>query len=97
MLTDNRHLFPLDTTTTPDATAHSNGEALPFGLKCAVSADTIDVDLPSISYDPTRQIAVIIDGDDVLPAMRHTSTNTKTTTASQDRKGNDSDSDATGT
>lgn len=96
MLTDNHHLFPLDTTTIPNPTAH-HGEALPFGIKCAVSADTIDVDLPSISYDPTRQIAVILDGDDVLPAMRHTSTNTKTTTASQDRKGNDSDSDATGT
>jgi putative ATP-grasp target RiPP len=95
MLTDNRYLFPLDRTTT-DSAAHDD-EALPFGIKCAVSADTIDVDLPSVSYDSTRQIAVIIDGDDILPAMRHTSTRTKTTTASQDRKGNDSDTDATGT
>jgi putative ATP-grasp target RiPP len=97
MLTEHRHLFPLDATTILDTSAHPDGGAVPFGLKCAVGADTIDVDLPSISYDPDRQIAVIVDGDDVLPAMRHTSTNTKTTTASQDRKGNDSDSDATGT
>jgi putative ATP-grasp target RiPP len=96
MLTDTRHLFPLDATTS-DPASWPEDEVLPFGLKCAVSADTIDVDLPSIGYDPARQIAVINDGTDILPAMRHTSTNTKTTTASQDRKGNDSDSDSTGT
>jgi putative ATP-grasp target RiPP len=98
MLTDPRHLFPLDTTVPdPDPATRPENGVLPFGLKRAVRADTIDVDLPSISYDPARQIAVITDGDDVLPAMHHTSTNTKTSTASQDRKGNDSDSDSTGT
>jgi putative ATP-grasp target RiPP len=71
---------------------------VPFGLKYAVTpASTVDIDLPSISYDPARQVAVITDGDTILPAMRHTSTHTSTSTASQDRNGNDSDSDSSGT
>jgi putative ATP-grasp target RiPP len=98
MLTEPRHLFPLDADlTSTDAVESTEDTDLPLGLKYATRpATTVDVDFPAISYDPDRQIAVVTDGDTVLPAMRHTSTQTKTTTASQDRKGNDSDSDSTG-
>jgi putative ATP-grasp target RiPP len=89
MLTEPRHLFPLDGTgASTDAALTTGSASVPFGLKYAVApAETVDVDLPSISYDPDRQIAVVSDGDATVPAMKHTSTNTKTTTASQDRKG----------
>jgi putative ATP-grasp target RiPP len=99
MLTEPRHLLPLDAGPTPAEPAqHADGAVVPFGMKYAlIPAPTVEVDLPSISYDADRQIAIVAEGDATVPAMRHTSTQTKTTTASQDRKGNDSDSDSTGT
>src|SRR4051812_6054312 len=99
MLTEPRHLLPLDADLTPARPAQpADGAVVPFGMKCAVTpAAIVEVDLPSINYDVDRQIAVVAEGDATVPAMRHTSTNTKTTTASQDRRGNDSDSDSDST
>jgi putative ATP-grasp target RiPP len=98
MLTEPRHLLPLDAGLTPAEPPHqADGAVVPFGMKYAlIPAATVEVDLPSISYDPDRQIAVVSDGDATVPAMKHTSTKTKTSTASSDRKGNDSDTDSTG-
>jgi putative ATP-grasp target RiPP len=74
---------------------------VPFGLRYAEPTPPsarVDVDFSKISYDPVRQIAVVVDGDGgVLSAMRHTSTQTSTDTASRDRDGPDRDTDATGT
>ncbi|XVQ16150.1 putative ATP-grasp-modified RiPP [Spirillospora sp. CA-255316] len=55
----------------------------------------VDVDWSAIGFDPSRQIAVILDGGTVLPAMKHT--RTQTSTNSQDRSPPVDDKDATGT
>jgi putative ATP-grasp target RiPP len=72
----------------------------PFGLLRAVPPSpsaVVDVDWSAIGFDPSRQIAVIVDDGTVLPAMKHTSTQTKTSTNSHDRNPPDDDKDATGT
>lgn len=96
MLTEARHQFPLGCAFSRADASGEPGTARPFGLRYAVvPPSTIDVDLSTLGYDADRQIAIVLDGDVVVPAMRHTSTKTKTQTG--DKSGPDDDEDATGT
>lgn len=96
MLTEPRYQFPLaEPFTKTDAAGERPGVIRPFGLKYAVvPAGEAHVDLPSLSYDSHRQIAVALVSGKTVPAMKHTSTHTKTSTGNG--SGPDSDTDATG-
>jgi putative ATP-grasp target RiPP len=79
-----------------DARGPSGPDTRPFGLRYATdpnhpSNDSLDV--AEQGYDVDRQIAVVRDGDSIVPVFKHTSNRTSTTTSDSDRRGPDSDSD----
>jgi putative ATP-grasp target RiPP len=96
MLTEARHQFPLGRAFPLLDTEDTPGTVRPFGLRYAVvPLATVDVDLSTLRYDDDRQISVMLDGNVMVPAMRHTSTKTKTQTGDTSKP--DTDEDATGT
>jgi putative ATP-grasp target RiPP len=58
-----------------------------FGLRHAIPAVPMEVDLSTVRYDPEQQISVVDEGGMTLPALRHTTGTTSTNTATQDNKG----------
>lgn len=95
MLTETKYLFPLGRAFS-EVEESPVGSIKPFGLRYAVQpAETVEVDLSTLSYDEEQQIAVVSGDGVVVPAMKHTSTKTKTHTG--DNRGGDSDEDSTGT
>ena len=67
-----------------------------FGVRQAVDAVSLPVDLSDIRFDPDRQISVITQGGVSVPALKHSTGATSTNTATQDNKGGaDRDSDQT--
>ena len=70
-------------------------EALPFGLRKAVTAPVVAVgDLSTYGFDHDQQIGTVVDDNGVVvPLLRHTTGTTKTTTNPDGKSGPDSDSD----
>lgn len=67
-----------------------------FGLRQAVEAEPLPVDLTAIRFDADQQISVITADGVSVPALKHSTGTTSTNTASQDNKGGaDRDSDQT--
>lgn len=67
-----------------------------FGVRQAVDALPLPVDLSAIRFDSDRQISVITEGGVSVPALKHSTGTTSTNTATQDNKGGaDRDSDQT--
>jgi putative ATP-grasp target RiPP len=60
---------------------------VPFGVRQAVAAVPLPVDLSTIHYDPDRQISVITEDGVTVPALKHSTGTTSTNTAVQDNKG----------
>lgn len=87
--------FPLGVNQDPVSEAPT---ARPFGLRYTTEPrEVVDVVWSDLSYDATRQMAVISDQTgNVIPAMKHTNTKTKATTNTQDRNPSDEDEDWTG-
>jgi putative ATP-grasp target RiPP len=71
-------------------------ETRPFGLKYVTDPNLSgrsSLNVAALYYDCNQQIAVMRDGESVLPAFKHTNNQTSTTTADSDRTGPDSDTD----
>lgn len=99
MIADARHAFPLgEPLQRPGdggADTHTDSTmVVPFGLRLAGEPQQARVDMSQVAYDEQRQIAVVGEGGDLVPALKHTSTVTKTFTSDRDKP--ETDTDATG-
>jgi putative ATP-grasp target RiPP len=70
-------------------------EAVPFGLRRAVTAPVVEVgDLSGYGFDHDQQIGTVVGEDGVvMPLLRHSTGQTRTTTNPDGHKGPDSDTD----
>ncbi|WP_305784977.1 putative ATP-grasp-modified RiPP [Symbioplanes lichenis] len=69
---------------------------LAFGVRQAVPAQPMPVDMAAIRFDPDRQINMISAKGVPVPALRHSTGRTSTSTVTQDNKGGaDADQDQT--
>ncbi len=88
--------FPLGRAlgTQSDSADPTPAEALPFGLRLAVSHPAVQLgDLSQYGYDHERQVGVTRTDAGSLPLARHTTGRTRTTTNPDGYKGPDSDTD----
>jgi putative ATP-grasp target RiPP len=86
----------MTTHTTAPVAAPGTSALVPFGVRQAVAAVSLPVDLSTIQYDPDRQISVITEDGVSVPALKHSTGTTSTNTAVQDNKGGpDRDTDQT--
>ncbi|MBT8225494.1 MAG: putative ATP-grasp-modified RiPP [Dactylosporangium sp.] len=78
----------------PGGTDATPAEALPFGLRLAVTAPAADIEnLDRYGYDHHRQIGVVHTHSGAVPLARHTTGQTRTVAHPDGHRGPDTDQD----